>query len=80
MVSLREKIGRQTVSVTYPVYLRVSIIVGFQSYQTMRKCCEAGYRYTPISGYPLTTHSWYVRAPTVAEVKELDPRVRACFQ
>ncbi|KAI0305373.1 hypothetical protein B0F90DRAFT_1809121 [Multifurca ochricompacta] len=23
---------------------------------------------------------WYVRAPTVAEVKEVDPRVRACFQ
>ncbi|KAH9962121.1 hypothetical protein BC827DRAFT_1199040 [Russula dissimulans] len=23
---------------------------------------------------------WYVRAPTVAEVKEADPRVRACFQ
>jgi len=23
---------------------------------------------------------WYVRAPTVAEVREADPRVRACFQ
>lgn len=23
---------------------------------------------------------WYVRAPTVAEVKDADPRVRACFQ
>ncbi|KAH8998052.1 aminoacylase 1-like protein 2 [Lactarius akahatsu] len=29
---------------------------------------------------PLTTYSWYVRAPTVAEVRELDPRVQACFQ
>ncbi|KAF8270590.1 hypothetical protein EI94DRAFT_1770781 [Lactarius quietus] len=29
---------------------------------------------------PLTMYSWYVRAPTVAEVKELDPRVRVCFQ
>jgi hypothetical protein len=28
----------------------------------------------------LTMHSWYVRAPTVAEVKDADPRVRACFQ
>lgn len=28
----------------------------------------------------LKIDSWYVRAPTVAEVKEADPRVRACFQ
>jgi hypothetical protein len=28
----------------------------------------------------LKMDSWYVRAPTIAEVKDADPRVRACFQ
>jgi hypothetical protein len=77
MVYLRAKIGPQTVSIFQcslsATYLNLDSSHPRQCYNavSMIICDKPAF---------LTMDRWYVRAPTVAEVKDVDRRVRACFQ